>query len=223
MDIRKKSEMKKVANSQSKGDSGETGFKSGMVTTANAKAMLPSQIQTKLSELGQKYNVPFDLTDIKLDGKMAENVKALRTISDMALADSKLLPEMIKLIRRLMKAEIKLAQFHKLVTKAAIKHQEKIDKQTADIFLAMSGYQSKASKLEYRTNVRNKIKEERKQAYADYYQNSVYGGESKIIDIEFEVLESNRKVLTDSKTKKVEFEKDRRAKLEEYVRSAYDT
>jgi hypothetical protein len=152
---------------------------------------------------------------------MAENVKALRTIADMATAESKLLPEMIKLIRQLMRAEIKLAQFHKLTTKAAIKHQEKLDKQTADIFLMMAGYGAKASKLEHRTNVRNRLKERRTQAYNNHYQTSVYGSESQIIDAEFELLESNQKILTESKLQRAEFQSERRQKIEEHVQSAF--
>jgi hypothetical protein len=219
MDIRKQK------NKQSKNTTPkqveETEFKAGIVQTADAKLMLPPAIQIKLTALGQKYGVPFDLSNIGLDGKMAENVKALRTIADMATAESKLLPEMIKLIRQLMRAEIKLAQFHKLTTKAAIKHQEKLDKQTADIFLMMAGYGAKASKLEHRTNVRNRLKERRTQAYNNHYQTSVYGSESQIIDAEFELLESNQKILTESKLQRAEFQSERRQKIEEHVQTAF--
>jgi hypothetical protein len=219
MDIRKQK------NKQSKDTTPkqveETQFKAGIVQTADAKLMLLPAIQTKLTALGQKYGVPFDLSNIGLDGKIAENVKALRTIADMATAESKLLPEMIKLIRQLMRAEINLAQFHKLTTKAAIKHQEKLDKQTADIFLMMAGYGAKASKLEHRTNVRNRLKERRTQAYNNHYQTSVYGSESQIIDAEFELLESNQKILTESKLQRAEFQSERRQKIEEHVQSAF--
>lgn len=92
-------------------------FKAGVVKTSDAKILIPPAIQSKLTALGSKYGVPFDLANIALDGKMAGNVKAIRKIADMVTADSKLLPEMFKQIRRLMGAEIKLAQFHKLVTR----------------------------------------------------------------------------------------------------------
>jgi hypothetical protein len=222
MDIRSKSKTKtKVESSGSKVEEKADKFKAGLIQTADSKVMLPPAIQTKLTALGEKYGVPFDLSNIGLDGKMAENVKALRAIADMATAESKLLPEMIKLIRQLMKAEIKLAQFHKLTVKASIKHQEKLDKQTADIFLAMAGYGAKATKLEHRTNVRNQIKEKRTQAYANYYDNSVFGEESKIIDAEFELLESNRKILTSNKTDRLTFNSERKKKIVDYVASAY--
>jgi hypothetical protein len=221
MDIRKPESKTEVHLNDSKGQGKTDKFKAGVVTTADAKLILPPAIQTKLTALGEKYGVPFDLSNIGLDGKMAENVKALRTIVDMAVADSKLLPEMIKLIRQLMKAEIKLAQFHKLAVKASIKHQQKLDKQTADIFLMMAGYGAKAIKLEHRTNVRNQLKERRTEAYANHYNNSVYGDESKIIDAEFAVLESNRKILTASKTERMTFDGERKRKIAEYVRTAY--
>ena len=221
MDIRKQNQKSKQSKDTTPKQSEETKFKAGTIQTADAKLMLPPAIQLKLTALGQKYGVPFDLSNIGLDGKMADNIKALRSIADMAKAESKLLPEMIKLLRQLMRAEIKLAQFHKLAVKASIKHQEKLDKQTADIFLAMAGYKSKSAKLEHRTNVRNSIKEKRTQAYSNYYQNSVYGAESQLIDTEFELIESNRKIVTASKSDRLHFEHDRKEKLEEYVRSAY--
>lgn len=98
-------------------------YKAGVVTTADAKLMLPPAVQAKLTTLTAKYGVPFDLSNIGLDGKMADNVKALRAIVDMVTGDSKLLPEMLKLIKQLMQAEIKLAQFHRGVVTASIKHQ----------------------------------------------------------------------------------------------------
>ncbi|MFB2982866.1 hypothetical protein [Microseira sp. BLCC-F43] len=79
-------------------------FKAGVVQTADAKILIPPAIQSKLTALGSKYGVPFDLANIALDGKMAENVKAIRKIADMVTADSKLLPEMLRQIRRLMRA-----------------------------------------------------------------------------------------------------------------------
>ncbi|GET40701.1 hypothetical protein [Microseira wollei] len=123
-------------------------------------------------------------------------------------------------IRRLMRAEIKLAQFHKLVVKAAIKHQEKLDKETADIFLAMAGYKAYSTKLEHRTNVRNQLKEKRTEAYQNYYT-SVYGEESQLIDVEFEVLESNHKILVYGKTERINFNSKRQQESAAYVQSAY--
>lgn len=220
MDIRKtsKSTKSKPVDSQV---TQSNQFKSGVVQTADAKLMLPPAIQGKLSTLSQKYGLNFDLSNIGLDGKMSENVRAIRQIADMVTADSKLLPEMMKQIRRLMRAEIKLAQFHKLVVKESIKHQEKLDKQTADIFLAMAGYQTKSTKLEHRTNVRNQLKEKRTQAYSSYYQNSVFGAESEIIDAEFSILESNRKILTGSRTKRLELDNQRKQKINDYVQNAF--
>jgi hypothetical protein len=139
----------------------------------------------------------------------------------MVEQNSKLLPEMLKLIKRLLRAEIKLAQFHRGVTTAALKHQENLDKFTADIFLKMAGYQSKSAKLEHRTNVRSKLVEKRTQAYSNHYNNTVYGEEAKIIDAEFEVLESNKKILSASKAKVANFNAERKQKINEYIESAF--
>ncbi len=199
----------------------ENKFKSGTLQTADAKLVLPPAIQGKLSALTTKYGIPFDLNNIGLDGKMAENVKALRTITDMVEGDSKLLPEMLKLIKRLMKSEISLAKFHRGCVTASIQHQENLDKVTADIFLKMAGYQAKSAKREYRTNTRNQIKEKRTKAYEDYYQDTVYANESAIIDVEFETLASNKKILLEGKTERIKLDAERKQKVAQYVNSAF--
>jgi hypothetical protein len=220
MDIRKTTTNQTVDKSPNTTEEKAT-FKAGISQTVDAKTFIPPAIQGKLTALGTKYGLNFDLANIGLDGKMAENVKAIRTIAEMVEGDSQLLSEMFKQIKHLMRAEIKLAQFHKLVVKESLKQQKKLDKHTADIFLAMAGYQAKATKLEHRTNLRSQLKEKRTKAYTDYYTNSVYGDESKLIDVEYEVLESNRKILTESKTQKINFNGQRKEKIEQYVKSAF--
>jgi hypothetical protein len=221
MDIRKPEVKPTVQSNQQTAQDNSNKFKTGVIQTADAKLMIPPAIQSKLTALTSKYGIPFDLSNIGLDGKMADNVKALRQIVDMVTGDSKLLPEMLKLIKQLMNAEIKLAQFHRGVVTASLKHQKKLDKYTADIFLKMAGYGAKAAKLEHRTNVRNQLKEKRTEAYANHYSNSVFGEESKLIDVEFEVLESNNKILTASKSEKLKFNSERKQKISEYVSSAF--
>ncbi len=229
MDIRKPkeatSEETKASNQSSKQSSSTASdkltYKAGLVTRPDAKVMLPPAIQAKLSAITQQYGLPIDLSNIGLTGDMASQIKTMRQIVEMVEGNSKLLPELMKLMKRLFKAEIKLAQFHKLTVKAALKHQTKIDKQTADIFLQMAGYQQKASKREHRTNVRNQLIEKRTQVYSDYYQNTVYGEESKIIDVEVEVLASNKKILTEGKTERIKFDAQRKQKVEAYVNSAF--
>lgn len=196
-------------------------YKSGQITRPSAKLILPPAVQGKLSAITQEYGIPFDLSNISLTGDMPSQVKALRQIVEMVEGNSKLLPEMLKLIKRLMKAEISLAKFHRGCTTAAVKHQEKLDKVTSDIFLKMAGYGQKASKREHRTNVRNQLIEKRTQVYRDYYTNTVYGEESKIIDVEAEVMASNKKILTESKSQKVKFDSDRKQKVQAYVDSAF--
>lgn len=222
MDIRKPSEEKPESgnkgNKQKKEN--DTKFKTNSIQQASGKLIIPPEIQSKLKTLGSAYGIQFDLSDIKLDGTMAEKIKAMRKIVDMAEGDSKLLPEMAKLIKKLMRAEIKLAQFHKILVKQSIKHQVKMDKTTADVFLAMAGYKAKSAKLEHRTNVRANIIQKRSEKYQDYYENSVFGAESAIIDAEFEVLASNQKILSESKTETLKINQGRKQKINEYVQSA---
>jgi hypothetical protein len=222
MDIRKPMQSRSSAEVEpTKSEKKGATFKAGVAQTADAKLILPPAVQTKLTALTAKYGISFDLSNIGLDGKMAENVKALRAITDMVTGDSKLLPEMLKLIRQLLKAEIKLAQFHRGVTTAAIKHQEKLDKYTADIFLKMAGYGAKSVKLEHRTNLRNQLKEKRAEKYTQYYSDSVYGSESELIDVEYEVLASNQKILSEGKAERLKLDAGRKRKIAEYVQSAY--
>lgn len=223
MDIRKPQEVspKESKPPQTHQVTEKPKYKAGLITSPDAKLMLPPAIQAKLSAITQNYGLPIDLSNVSLVGDIPTQIKAMRQIVEMIEGNSKLLPELMKLMKRLLKAEIKLAQFHKLTVKAAIKHQEKIDKHTADIFLQMAGYGQKASKREHRTNVRNQIIEKRTQAYQDYYQNTVYGEESKIIDVEFQSLASNKKILGDSKTQEIKFQAERKKKVTEYVQSAF--
>lgn len=196
-------------------------FKTGTVPHASGRLMIPPAIQTTLTSLGAKYGFDFDLNELALDGTMADKVKATRKIVELAKGDSKLLPEMMKLIKSLMKSELKLAEFHKKLVKEAVRFNETIDKQTADIFLAMAGYKAKSAKLEHRTNLRNELKEKRTTAYNGYYSDSVYGEESKLIDVEFETLASNQRVLSESKQEKIKLDSERKQKLAQYVQSAY--
>lgn len=227
MDIRKsektenKTQVEDKKQSESFKTSDKLAYKSGQITRPSAKLMLPPAVQGKLSAITQEYGIPFDLSNISLVGDMPSQVKALRQIVEMVEGNSKLLPEMLKLIKRLMKAEISLAKFHRGCVTASVKHQEKLDKVTSDIFLKMAGYGQKASKREHRTNVRNQLIEKRTQVYRDYYTKTVYGEESKIIDVEAEVLASNKQILTESKTQKVKFDSDRKQKVQAYVDSAF--
>lgn len=201
--------------------SGTGKFKAGIVQQASSKLMLPPAIQSKLSAISKAYNLPIDLAAISLQSATPENIKALRNITELLTANSKLLPELMKLTAKLLKSDIKLAEFHVNLTKCAVKHQEKIDKATADIWLSMAGYGAKSSKLEHRTNVRDALIQKRTAAYEGYYDNSVYGAESKIIDVEYEIAASNRQILADGKQQKMESTQSRKKKLQEYINSAF--
>lgn len=213
-----------ASKSKAKADSKQPSknvFKAATVTQASAALMIPPAVSAKLSQISSAYGLPLDVSAISLQNCTPENIKALRSITNLMSENSKLLPEMLKLIKQLLKAEIKLGEFHKNLTQAAIKHQESLDKNTADIFLAIAGYKAKAGKLEHRTNTRNNLIEKRSQAYATHYQNSVFGNQSQIIDAEYELAASNSKILTESKVKRLELKSDRKQAAQEYIDQAF--
>lgn len=196
-------------------------FKAATVTQVSSALMLPPAVSAKLSQISTAYGLPLDISAISLQTCTPESVKALRNITNLMSNNSKLLPEMLKLIKQLLKAEIKLSDFHKNLTKAALEHQEKIDKDTADIFLAMAGYTAKAGKLEHRTNTRNSLIEKRNQAYANHYETSIYGNQSQIIDVEYQLAASNAKVFTESKTKRMQLNSERKELARAYIDEAF--
>ncbi|NEQ78445.1 MAG: hypothetical protein F6K23_38925 [Okeania sp. SIO2C9] len=190
--------------------------------TISAEKYLPPVIQGKLTALGQKFGLPFDLGKIDLTGNLAENVRALRKIAELAETNAKLLPEMLKLARKLCRAEIKEAQYYRAATKMALSHQTKIDKYSADIFLQLVQHEAKSSRLEYRTNQKAQLIKRRAEARRNYYQNTEYATEIELIDLEIENLEANNKLLKESKTKKLESTQQRKQKLLEYYNSAFE-
>lgn len=222
MDIRKPQQTSSEQKTSSQPSSNDgTKFKTGTVPHASGRLIIPPALQQTLTVIGEKYGLNFDLNELALDGTLAEKVKALRKIVEFAQADGKLLPEMMKLIKSLLKSELKLAEFHKKLCKEAIRFNQVIDKQTADIFLAMAGYKAKSAKLEHRTNLRAQLKEKRTTAYTNYYSDSVFEEESKLIDVEYEVLASNRKILSEGKQERIKLDAERKQKMTQYVQSAY--
>ncbi|NEO34300.1 MAG: hypothetical protein F6K36_28635 [Symploca sp. SIO3C6] len=190
--------------------------------TVSADKYLPPVIQGKLTTLGQKFGLPFDLGKIELTGNLAENVRALRKIAELAETNAKLLPEMLKLARKLCRAEIKEAQYYRAATKMALSHQTKLDKYSADIFLQLVQHEVKSTRLEYRTNQKAELIKRRAEARRNYYQNTEYATEIELIDLEIENLEANNKLLKESKTKKLESTQQRKLKLLEYYNSAFE-
>jgi hypothetical protein len=221
MDIRKPQTTSTEPASSQPSNNDVAKFKTGSVPHSSGRLMLPPAIQATLTTIGQKYGLPLDLNEVSLDGTLAEKIAATRKIVDLAKADSKLLPEMMKLIKSLLKSELKLSDFHRKLSKEAIRYNVQMDKNMADIFLQMAGYKAKSAKLEHRTNLRSQLKEKRTQAYLNYYSDSVFGEESKIIDVEFETLSSNQKILSESKQERIKLESDRKQKLAQYINSAY--
>jgi hypothetical protein len=198
---------------------GSSTFKSGQHQIASWR-MLPPAIAAKLTAISKQYGLPVDLGNFQLSDATPANIQSFKRITELMTGNSKLLPEMLKLAKQLLKADIKLSQFHASLTKEAIKHQQSIDKASADMFLAMVGYQQKSSKLEHRINARQKLIEARDAAYSEYYSNSVLGNELKVLDTEYKLMASNRQILADGRVKKLKADSDRKKRLQEYLDQA---
>lgn len=199
---------------------GSKQFKAGSHLTASAN-MLPAPVRARLSALSQSYGLPIDLGNVGLGDASPENIKALRSLADMAKANSKLLPELMKLSKQLMAADIKQAEFMQRLNDAALRHGEKLDTATAQIFSRFAQSQAKSAKLEHRTNTRNELLEKRSAAYASYYSQSVYGAESSLIDLEYSLKATDNQILADSKQHRLKATSERKARLQQYLDSAY--
>lgn len=195
-------------------------FKSGTHQNASPD-MLPAPVRARLSALSQSYGLPIDLGNCGLSSSNPDNIKALRQIADMAKANSKLLPEMLKLVKQLMSADIKQADFLSKLNEASLRHGEKIDAATAQIFSRFAQNQAKSAKLETRINARNQLLEQRTAAYQSYYSQSIYGSESQLIDLEYQLKSQDRQILKDSKQNRMQSAQDRKKQLQAYLDSAF--
>jgi hypothetical protein len=195
-------------------------FKTGKHIVASAE-MLPAPVRARLSALSNAYGLPVDLGNFSLGESNPENVKALRVIADMAKANSKLLPEMLRLVAQLQRSDIKQSEFLVKLNSAAIAHGEKIDAATAQIFSRFAQSQAKSSKLEHRVNLRNQLLEQRNNAYQQYYSQSVYGSESQLIDVEYQLKSQDAQILADSKKLRLQSASERKQRLQAYLDSAY--
>ena len=199
---------------------GSKQFRAGSHKVASAE-MIPQPVRARLTALSSAYGLPVDLGSLALADANPENIKALRHIADMAKANSKLLPEMLKLTSQLMKADIKQSEFLAKLNESALRHGEKLDTATAQIFSRFAQSQAKSAKLEHRTNTRNEILEKRSAAYASYYSQSVYGAESSLIDLEYSLKATDNQILADSKQHRLKAASERKQKLQAYLDSAF--
>lgn len=220
MDFKNKHTSTASQNKQ-KAKTSQQGYKAGQVTHASAKLIIPPAVSGKLALISQKYGLPLDLSSVSLGDATPDNVKALRNITSLMQTNSQLLPEILKLAKQLLKAEIQLATFHKKITKAALEHQVEMDKTTADIFLQMAGYAAKGAKLQHRTNTRNDLITKRSEAYAAHYENSVFGDASRIIDTEYQLMASDSQVFTDARIQRKKSDSERKQAAHAYISLAF--
>lgn len=180
-------------------------YKAGVITQASATLMIPQAIRSKLTHISQVYSLPFDMGTMSLQDITPEKVKAFGEIVRMYTRNSKLLPEILKLSKQMLNADVTMAQYHSKITSASIKHQEGIDKATAEIFYNCAKASIKASKLEIKTNKLTEAKTARFGAWKKLNEESIFADELDVIDAELVQRTSIHKSLTASKKAKIEF------------------
>lgn len=196
---------------RSKANLAAPNYKTGVVKQASAALMVPPAIQSKLSHISTVYGLPFDIGAVSLEIATPENLNALRNIVDMFSRNSKLLPEILGLVKKLMKADIRLAEYHKGVTQAALKHQESIDKETADIFAMMSKAAVKADAREHKVNRRVELRNQKHEAWLNFYDGSVIGDAMSVINTEFQQMANTAKLKKDATVNRVNLRTQREA------------
>jgi len=203
-------------------------FKTNTIQRADASQIIPKMVADKLALMGQHYGIKLDVQSLNLRDITPNAISEIRAKIDILTANAKLLPELMKLTQKLMKADIKLAEFHRDITNLGIQHQTKIDKVTADTWLGMVGYNSKASRLEHRTNVRTQLIEHRDNLYAAHQNDTIAAAERAIADAEYQVMSSNRQILAESRQAQIKgngevfaANQERKQRLNEYVKSAF--
>lgn len=195
-------------------------FKAGQYQTSNA-AMIPAPIAALLSQVSQQYGLPFDMGKLTLQQMTPDNLNQFRTIVDMMRRNAKLIPEFVKLAKQLLKADYKMVEYYKDVTKLGIKHQEKIDKATADIFASMVKHTAKSALLEYKTNRRADLKNAQNNAELNFFEDSVIGDAVQLANATIERQIDTQRMLTASKKNKINFNAIRRQDDIRHNESAY--
>lgn len=196
-------------------------FKTGVITQASATLMIPQAIRSKLTHISKVYSLPFDMGTISLQDITPEKVKAYSEIVRMYTRNSKLLPEILKISKQMLDADVTMAQYHSKITSASIKHQEGIDKATAEIFYNCAKASIKASKLEQKTNKLTEVKNARFDAWKTFNEDSLFADEMGIIDAELIQRTTVQKSLLASKKAKIEFNGKNRIDDIDYQKASF--
>ncbi|TBR56383.1 hypothetical protein B4U84_30180 [Westiellopsis prolifica IICB1] len=109
------------------------------------QAALPQAI-SMLQGLYQSYGLQFP--DINMqDPAFKEKVVAVGKVAEVARLNTKALAQMLKHTATLMAGQVKLAEFYAASTNIVIEGKKRLDKSTADAFLALADYNKHAQSL----------------------------------------------------------------------------
>ncbi len=141
-------EFNKLTNTNDRQMSVVKGGKGDFSTNAaqmGKQAALPQAI-SMLQGLYQSYGLQFP--DINLaDPKFKDKVVAVGKVAEVARLNTKALAQMLKHTATLMAGQVKLAEFYAASTNIVVEGKKRIDKSTADAFLALADYNKHAQSL----------------------------------------------------------------------------
>lgn len=193
---------------------------SGTVTT-KAADFIPPMARGILQNLSKQYNLPFDIGSVELSNdKFASQIGSLKKIVGLLNANSKLLPELLKLVKQVVNADLKLANFHKQATKLAMEHKTQLDRETADMFLTMFNYQQKSSRLESKVNRRAALAANRTQAIAAFHQGA-FSEAVALTNAEYEIALSDKRANSAAKIAAKKASQGDRERLRNYTALAF--
>jgi hypothetical protein len=102
------------------------------------QAALP-QARSLLEQLFRSYGLEFPQIDMA-DPKFKDKVVAIGKVAEIAKTNIKALEQMLMHTASLMAGQVKLADFYESATQIVVEGKKRIDRSTADAFLALAEY-----------------------------------------------------------------------------------
>jgi hypothetical protein len=192
-------------------------------THATAKSLLPPIIASKLTQFSQAYGLNFDLGNLNFDSINPEEVKAYRTLVEIIQNKAELLPEILKLSKQVMKADLKMADAQSQLANAAMQHQVKLDEKTAEILLNFQKFEHKSKALASRLARIQKLREREFEARQEFYENSVLGDALERVDIKIEQRQLVQNQLQGQKVKTLKNKTQRKLDTNEQRQTYIDS
>jgi hypothetical protein len=224
-EIEKQDETKSIVAQDERGSGRLQALKTevgiGKTRTSSAVAIIPADLANRLSLFSERYGLPFDLGQLSIDQVTPEKIQAMRKLANMISANSKLLPELVKQTKRLMKADISQATANAELAKAQLKHQEKLDKVVADLFISCAQHKASSNLLASKTARRVALIEQRNQLQTKYNEETIYANESNLLDVQYSLLVDTAKLSADGRQMRMEASHRDKREMQAYIDSAF--